>query len=274
MSGPLQRGVALAAALVLVVARRLDGPAAGRPVPRHRLVRPRRSGSTRAPTSAILGIDVGDDHRRRRRWATGSASRCCIDDDYDVPADANASSWRRRWCPTATCSSPRSTTAAPPWRTAPRCPWTARPSRSSSTRVYGALDELSAALGPDRRQRERRAVRPRRRRRGQPRRQRRRAQPHAHRLLAGGGDPGREPRRPVRLAGQPADLHHRAGDHRRAGRPVQRQHGGGRRPAGAASGPTSQAAVAAADRRAGRRRRLRAGQHDAADAPTSTGSPT
>ena len=74
--------------------------------------------------------------------------------------------------------------------------------------VYGALDELSAALGPDGANAERRAVRPRRRRRGQPRRQRRGAQPHADRLLAGGGDPGDEPGGPVRLAGQPADLHH------------------------------------------------------------------
>ena len=52
--------------------------------------------------------------------------------------------------------------------------------------VYGALDELSAALGPNGANKDGALSDLRRRRRGQPRRQRRGAQPDADRLLPGG----------------------------------------------------------------------------------------
>ena len=114
-----------------------------------------------------------------------------IDDDYDIPADADAVVLA------PSLVSDRYVQFAPVYDGGPTMEDGAEvPLERTATpveldQVYGALDELSAALGPDGRQRERRAVGPARRRRGQPRGQRRGAQPHADRLLAGRGDPGR-----------------------------------------------------------------------------------
>ena len=73
--------------------------------------------------------------------------------------------------------------------------------------VYGALDDLSVGARSQRREQERGALRPRRRRRGEPRRATaRQLNQTLTGLLPGGRDAGRAPRRPVRLAGQPADF--------------------------------------------------------------------
>ena len=183
MSGALQRGVAFAAALVLLAAL---GWTILRPAGQYRVTAFFTGTVGLYPGSEvrILGIDVGDDHRHHRTRRQGARR-----DDASTTTTTSLptpmpSSWRRRWCPTATCSSHRSTTAARRWRTAPRCRWTAPPLRSSSTRSTARSTSCPRRSAP-RRQRERRPVGPGRRRRGQPRGQRRGAQPDADRLLAG-----------------------------------------------------------------------------------------
>ena len=148
MSGTLQRGVALAASLVLLAAVAWTVLQAGRPVPRHRLVRPDRGALLRSPTSAF--------------WASPSARstevlplgdrvrvRMVIDEDYDIPADAAAVVLAPFWSPTGTSSSRLCTTAGPTMEDGDEVPLDRTATPVELDRVYGALDELSAALGPD-----------------------------------------------------------------------------------------------------------------------------
>ena len=113
----------------------LDGPPAGRPVPGHRLLHRDRRPLLRAPTSASSASPVGDDHRRHRRWATGCGCEMLIDDDYDIPADADADR------PGAVAGLRPLRAVLPGLRRRPDhggrrrgARWTARPPRSSSTR--------------------------------------------------------------------------------------------------------------------------------------------
>ena len=246
MSGALQRGVALAAALVLLAAL---GWTILRPAGQYRVTAffTETVGLYPGSDVRVLGIPIGtitdvvaagrqgprrDEHRRRLRRPGRRRRR---------------SSWRRRWSPTGTCSSRRSTTAGPTHGGRRRGAAGAHRHPGGARRGLRRPRRAVGGARPQRRQRERRAVGPGRRRRGQPRGQRRGAEPDAHRLLPGRGDPGGEPRRPVRLAGQPADVHHRAGHDRRAGRSVQRQHGRRQRAARRrARGPAGRGRAAAA----------------------------
>ena len=248
MSGAWQRGVALAARLVLIAALgwtvlkpagqyRVTAYFAAdrRPVPRLRRAGARHPGRHDHRHRAARRPGAGrDEHRRGLRRPRR----------------------RRRGRPRAVpgvrplrAVLARSTTAAPTMEDGAEIPLDRTATPVELDEVYGALDELSHRARPERRQRERRAVGPGRRRCGEPRGQRRGAQPDADRLLAGGRRRSSEqPGRPVQLAGQPADLHHGAGHHRRAGRPVQRQHGRGQPSCSPTSGEDLRRRVVAARR--------------------------
>ena len=245
MSGRLQRGVAVAAALVLLVAR--WAWTILRPAGQYRVTAyfTQTVGLYPGSDVRILGIAVGTitdvvpegdrvrvsmlDRRqlrrpgRRRRRRPGAVAGV-------RPVRAVRAGLRRR----RQDEGRRHGAAA----SAPR-------PRSSSTRSTARSTTCRPALGPERREQERRAVRPRRRRGGEPRRATARQLNHTLTgLLPGGADARRAPRRPVLLAGQPADLHQRAGLDRRAGRPVQHQPRGGRRSSWPASGRTWPPAIA------------------------------
>ena len=272
MSGSLQRGVAFAAAIVLLAAL---GWTILKPAGQYRVTAYFTGTVGLYPGSdvRILGIDVGEIERRRRRSATRSASRCSSTTSTTSRPTPTPSSWPRRWSRTATCSSPRCTTAGRRWRTAPRCRWSRTATPVELDQVYGALDELSDALGPD--------------------------GANQNGALSDLVDVGA-----ANLDGNGAALnrtltgfsqavetlathrddlfssldnlqivHQRAGHDRRPGGCLQRQHGGGGRPARRrAAGPRRR--VLAARPGAGRRRRLRPGQHRPASPPTSTSWPT
>ena len=148
MSGTLQRGVALAAALVLLGRARVDGPAAGRPVPGDRVLRP-----DRRPVPGLRRPHPRHPGRRPSPtcapWATGCAWRC---------SSTRTTTSR----PTPTPSSSRPSLVSRPLRAVRpglrRRPddggrrrgarWTGRRPRSSSTRSTARSTSSSAALGP------------------------------------------------------------------------------------------------------------------------------
>ena len=108
-----------------------------------------------------------------------------LDDDYDIPADADAVVLA------PSLVSDRYVQFAPVYDGGPtmedgaEVPLDRTATPVELDQVYGALDELSAALGPTGANENGALSDLRRRRRGQPRGQRRGAQPDADRLLAG-----------------------------------------------------------------------------------------
>ncbi len=187
MSGSLQRGVALAASLVLLAA---VGWTVLRPAGQYRVTAwfDQTVGLYSGSDVRILGIAVGE---ITEVLPLGDRVRVemVIDEDYDIPADADGrrpgavaglrpvrpvrARLRRR-----ADDGGRRRGAAGAHRDAGR----ARPGLRRPRRAVGGAR-------PGRRQRRRRAVGPDRHRRGQPRGQRRGAEPDAHRLLPGGARP-------------------------------------------------------------------------------------
>ncbi|MCW2701591.1 MAG: ABC-type transport system [Blastococcus sp.] len=146
MSGSLQRGVALAAAIVLLAAL---GWTVLRPAGQYRVTAYFTETVGLYPGSgvSILGIDVGD---VTDITAMGDRVRVemLIDDGYDIPADAQAVVLA------PSLVSDRYVQFAPVYDGGPTMEDGAEvPLDRTSTpveldQVYGALDELSAALGP------------------------------------------------------------------------------------------------------------------------------
>jgi virulence factor Mce-like protein len=147
MSGSLQRGVALAATLVLLAAL---GWTVLRPAGQYRVTAYFTQTVGLYPGSgvSILGIDVGD---VTGITALGDRVRVdmVIDDDYDIPADAQAVVLA------PSLVSDRYVQFSPVYDGGPTMADGAEvPVERTATpveldQVYGALDELSAALGPD-----------------------------------------------------------------------------------------------------------------------------
>ena len=216
MTGSLQRGVAIAAALVLLVAL---GWTVLRPVGQYRVTAYFNRGRRALP--GLRRADPGHRRRHDRRTSSPRATGCAwtwpSTTTYKIPADAEAVILA------PSLVSDRYVQFAPVYDGGPddegrrrgpalahRHPGRARP---GLRRARPALRRARAERG----QQERRAVRPGRRRRRQPQGQRRAAQPDPRRVLPGGAHAGGQPQRPVRLAGQPADVHQRAGHDRRPG---------------------------------------------------------
>ena len=108
----------------------------------------RRSGLYAGSDVRVLGIDVGE---ITDVTPMGDRVRVemVIDDDYDIPADAEAvilapSLVSDRYVQFAPVYDRRADDGA----TAPRCRWSAPATPVELDQVYGALDELSVALGP------------------------------------------------------------------------------------------------------------------------------
>ncbi len=147
MSGSLQRGVALAAALVLVVAL---GWTILRPAGQFKVTAwfDQTVGLYEGSDVRILGIEVGD---ITDVTPVGDRVRVemLIDEDYDIPADAAAVVLA------PSLVSDRYVQFAPVYSGGPTMEHGAEvPLERTATpveldRVYGALDELSVALGPD-----------------------------------------------------------------------------------------------------------------------------
>ncbi|SOD94148.1 MCE family protein [Blastococcus haudaquaticus] len=147
MSGSLQRGVALAAAFVLLAA---VGWTVLRPAGQYRVTAYFAQTVGLYPGSgvSILGIDVGD---ITDITALGDRVRVdmVIDDDYDIPADAQAVVLA------PSLVSDRYVQFSPPYDGGPamedgaEIPMDRTATPVELDQVYGALDELSAALGPD-----------------------------------------------------------------------------------------------------------------------------
>ena len=147
MSGSLQRGVALAATVVLLAALGWTILRPAGPVPGDGVVHRRRSVSTPAPTCASSASTSA----RSSTSAGGRRVRVdmLIDDDYDIPADADAvvlapslvSDRYVQFAPVYDGGAKMEDGAEVPLER------TATPVELDQ--VYGALDELSAALGPD-----------------------------------------------------------------------------------------------------------------------------
>jgi virulence factor Mce-like protein len=147
MSGSLQRGVAVAAALVLVVAL---GWTVLRPAGQYRVTAwfDQTVGLYEGSDVRILGIEVGD---ITDVTPVGDRVRVemVIDEDYDIPADAAAVVLA------PSLVSDRYVQFAPVYSGGPTMEDGAEvPVERTATpveldRVYGALDELSVALGPD-----------------------------------------------------------------------------------------------------------------------------
>jgi virulence factor Mce-like protein len=146
MSGALQRGVALAAALVLLAAL---GWTVLRPAGQYRVTAYFNETVGLYPGSgvSILGIDVGE---ITDITALGDKVRVemVIDDEYDIPADANAIVLA------PSLVSDRYVQFAPVYDGGPtmedgdEVPVDRTATPVELDQVYGALDELSAALGP------------------------------------------------------------------------------------------------------------------------------
>jgi virulence factor Mce-like protein len=147
MSGSLQRGVALGAALVLLAAL---GWTVLRPAGQYRVTAYFTQTVGLYPGSgvSILGIDVGE---ITEITALGDRVRVemVIDDDYDIPADAQAVVLA------PSLVSDRYVQFSPPYDGGPtmedgaEVPMDRTATPVELDQVYGALDELSAALGPD-----------------------------------------------------------------------------------------------------------------------------
>ncbi len=147
MSGPLQRGVALAASLVLVVA---VGWTVLRPAGQYEVTAwfDQTVGLYEGSDVRILGIEVGD-----ITGVTPVGDRVRVEmmlsEDYDIPADAIAVVLA------PSLVSDRYVQFAPVYSGGPTMEHGAEvPLERTATpveldRVYGALDELSVALGPD-----------------------------------------------------------------------------------------------------------------------------
>ncbi|MGY2128703.1 MCE family protein [Blastococcus sp. SYSU DS0617] len=147
MTGPLQRGVALAAALVLVVAL---GWTVLRPAGQYKVTAwfDQTVGLYEGADVRILGIEVGD-----ITGVTPVGDRVRVEmmlsEDYDIPADAVAVVLA------PSLVSDRYVQFAPVYSGGPTMEHGAEvPLERTATpveldRVYGALDELSVALGPD-----------------------------------------------------------------------------------------------------------------------------
>src|SRR4051812_24612927 len=147
MSGSMQRGVALAAALVLLVAL---GWTVLRPAGQYRVTAYFTETVGLYPGSgvSILGIDVGE---ITDITAMGDKVRVemLVDDDYDIPADANAVVLA------PSLVSDRYVQFSPVYdggkkmKDGAKVPLDRTATPVELDQVYGALDELSAALGPD-----------------------------------------------------------------------------------------------------------------------------
>ncbi len=147
MSGPLQRGVAVTAALVLVVA---VGWTILRPAGQYRVTAwfDQAVGLYEGSDVRILGIEVGD---ITGVTPVGDRVRVemMISDDYDIPADAAAvvlapSLVSDRYVQFAPVYS-----GGPTLENGAEIPMDRTATPVELDRVYGALDELSVALGPD-----------------------------------------------------------------------------------------------------------------------------
>jgi virulence factor Mce-like protein len=146
MSGSLQRGVALAAAVVLLAAL---GWTVLRPAGQYRVTAYFTETVGLYPGSgvSILGIDVGE---ITDITALGDQVKVdmLVDDDYDIPADADAVVLA------PSLVSDRYVQFAPVYDGGPKMKdGDVVPLKRTGTpveldQVYGALDELSAALGP------------------------------------------------------------------------------------------------------------------------------
>ncbi|TFV65470.1 UNVERIFIED_ORG: MCE family protein [Bacillus sp. AZ43] len=147
MSGSLQRGVAIAAAVVLLAAL---GWTVLRPAGQYRVTAyfTGTVGLYEGSGVSILGIDVGD---VTEITALGDRVRVEmeIDDDYDIPADAQAvvlapSLVSDRYVQFAPVYS-----GGPTLEDGAEIPLDRTATPVELDQVYSALDELSAALGPD-----------------------------------------------------------------------------------------------------------------------------
>jgi phospholipid/cholesterol/gamma-HCH transport system substrate-binding protein len=147
MSGSMQRGAALAAAFVLVVA---VGWTVLRPAGQYRVTAwfDQTVGLYEGSDVRILGIDVGE---ITEVTPLGDRVRVgmLIDDDYDIPADAAAvvlapSLVSDRYVQFAPVYS-----GGPTMENGAEVPMDRTATPVELDRVYGALDELSTALGPD-----------------------------------------------------------------------------------------------------------------------------
>ncbi|MGY2003115.1 MCE family protein [Blastococcus sp. SYSU DS1024] len=146
MSGSLQRGVALAATLVLVGAL---GWTVLRPAGQYRVTAwfGQAVGLYAGSDVRVLGIEVGEITEVRPEGGRVRVEMA-IDDDYDIPADANAvvlapSLVSDRYVQFAPVYD-----GGPAMRDGAEVPLERTATPVELDAVYGALDELSAALGP------------------------------------------------------------------------------------------------------------------------------
>jgi len=147
MTGPLQRGVALAAAVVLLAAL---GWTVLRPAGQYRVTAYFTGTVGLYPGSgvSVLGIDVGD---VTDITAMGDKVRVdmVIDDDYDVPADAQAVVLAPSLVSDRYVQFSPVYDGGPTLEDGDQIPLERTATPVELDQVYGALDELSAALGPD-----------------------------------------------------------------------------------------------------------------------------
>src|SRR5215203_502158 len=147
MSGSMQRGTAFAAAFVLLVAL---GATVLRPAGQYRVTAYFTQTVGLYPGSgvSILGIDVGD---ITDITAMGDQVRVemVIDDDYDVPADAQAVVLAPSLVSDRYVQFSPVYDGGPTLEDGDEIPLDRTATPVELDQVYGALDELSAALGPD-----------------------------------------------------------------------------------------------------------------------------
>ena len=146
MSGALQRGVALAAALVLLAAL---GWTVLRPAGQYRVTAYFGQTVGLYPGSgvSILGIDVGE---ITDITALGDRVRVdmLLDDDYDIPADAQAIVLAPSLVSDRYVQFSPVYDGGPTMKDGDEVPLDRTATPVELDQVYGALDELSSALGP------------------------------------------------------------------------------------------------------------------------------
>jgi virulence factor Mce-like protein len=146
MSGSLQRGTAFAAAFVLLVAL---GATVLRPAGQYRVTAYFTQTVGLYPGSgvSILGIDVGD---ITEITALGDRVRVemLIDDDYDIPADAQAVVLAPSLVSDRYVQFSPTYDGGPTMEDGDEVPLDRTATPVELDQVYGALDELSTALGP------------------------------------------------------------------------------------------------------------------------------